>query len=90
MSKEVAVNVYSLMDKELERMHELLRTYILHPQEHQQAPSSRSHQSQQSNIPLLWKRILEMQELVMTEFKGHDKAIQQAVAEVAFTSTDSK
>jgi hypothetical protein len=70
------MNIYSVLDKELERMHELLSAYMT-------LRASNNHM-----IPEIYKRIVVIQDSLLEAAKNNDELIQQKVAELAFT--DSK
>lgn len=88
MSKEkIAVNVYGVLDNELERMHELLRVYMSmpkHPDRHMSAHYSNSQPSH-GDLGTIYKRIIDMQQIMLTALASHDKNIQEKVAELALT-----
>jgi hypothetical protein len=70
------MNIYSVLDKELERMHKLLGAYMA-------LPASNNYM-----IPEIYKRIVVIQDSLLEAAKNNDELIQQKVAELAFT--DSK
>jgi hypothetical protein len=84
------VNIYNTLDNELNRMHVLLMYYLSLPREqHINTYSSTSLGSHQMNapsnpqIPVIYKRISEMQEILLKAISEHDALVQQKVAELA-------
>ena len=94
MSKEnnVPVNLYGVLDKELARMHDLLKTYLTLPKE-PSGPSYgganygsySSNTATHSNIPIMYSRIVEIQDLLMKALVAHDVLLQNKIAELALT-----
>jgi hypothetical protein len=78
MSTKEVVNIYGVINGELERMHSQLSMYLKLP----------NPENTMANASVLYKRIVELQEIVIAEFKGADKKIQDAIAEVAFTTKE--
>lgn len=78
------MNVYTLLDKELERMHDLMKIYLSLPVNKHDFP----HNTAQAPIPEIYKRILHLQDSLLAFAKNSDAAIQEKIAELALT--DSK
>jgi hypothetical protein len=78
MSKEKVVNIYTLMNAEMERMHSLMSKSI--------DVANQDPGIGNELIKATWARLTEFQTFIVNEFKGHDKSIQDAVAELALTS----
>ena len=96
MSKETnkvpAVNIYGILDNEMTRMHQLMQTYLTLPQQDQQYGSSRNYGglsgssfSSHGAMPAIYKRILEMQDLMLKALVTYDEVLQNKVAELALT-----
>jgi hypothetical protein len=80
MSKEKVVNIYGLMDAEMDRMHSLMSKTI--------DVAVRYPEMSNDLVRATWARITELQAILTNEFKGSDKGIQDAVAELALTSKE--
>ena len=84
------LNLYGILDNEMGRMHALLQVYMTLPQD-QGYPrgsgglSSFGHSSPGTQIPMLYKRIIEMQDLLLKAVVAHDAVIQDKIAELALT-----
>lgn len=90
MSKDqnkVPLNLYGILDNEMSRMHALLQAYLALPSEDNGYGVShhRSFSSKRQDIPELYKRIIHMQDTLLTALASHDKLIQDKVAELALT-----
>ena len=84
-----ALNLYGIMDNEMARMHSLLQTYMTLPKS-----SGLSHQGSFHNhsydIPEIYRRIIHMQDILLTALAGHDVTIQNKVAELALTGEETE
>jgi len=85
--KKVATNIYTVVDNELARMHELLRLYMQLP--HDSSSSSARRNAAPSQMGTIYKRILELQNVILTAAGHADAEIQKAVAELALTGSDN-
>lgn len=95
MSSEnkIPVNLYGLVDNELARMHTLMQTYLTLPADSSSAgygglSSARSFGSAPSQIPIIYKRITELQDLLVKSLIAHDQLLQDKIAEVAMMGTE--
>lgn len=83
------VNAYMSLDNELERMHELLKLYMTLPQtQNTYASSNSTFSPSKTNMPEIYRRILEMQNVLLASVCSADKLIQEKVAELALTGSD--
>lgn len=73
----VARNIYSIVDKELERMHNLMRTYV--------TMRSNNNYHHNDSVNEIYRRIIEMQDILLKALSSHDENIQNKVAELALT-----
>ena len=86
-----AVNLYGAYNKELERMHALMQTYLQLPK--QDTYQQQRHGSYQppsyhhGDISVFWKRITQLQDVLIAALQSHDPIIQEKVAELALTGT---
>lgn len=87
-----ALNLYGILDNELARMHTLMQTYLALPSHnpHQHGSYSSGGISSatgfsSSQMPVIYRRINEIQDMLMLAVKAHDPAIQVAIAELALT-----
>jgi hypothetical protein len=70
-------------------MHALLQTYMTLPQKDHYTSSygglssTSSFSSHQGGIPQIYKRILDIQDLLLKALVSHDEIIQEKVAELA-------
>lgn len=89
MSNEIkpqALNLYGILDNELARMHVLMQTYMALPAQNQQYPSGNmSSPNPHGNMPAIYRRIQDIQDMLLLAVKAHDPAIQAAIAELALT-----
>jgi hypothetical protein len=83
------LNLYGILDNEMTRMHQLLQTYMTLPQEQTYSRggglSSFGQTSPGTQIPMLYKRIIDMQDLLLKAVVAHDAVIQDKIAELALT-----
>lgn len=86
--KKSSINIYQVYDSELERMHRLLHTYISLPQDqigYSKNPTYSNTTGQNHQLGTIYKRILEMQNVLIKSFAERDELIQEKVAELALT-----
>lgn len=89
VTSQAAVNLYTILDNEMARMHALLQTYMTRPQKDHYTSSygglssASSFSSHQGGIPQIYKRILDIQDLLLKALVSHDEIIQEKVAELA-------
>lgn len=86
------LNLYGILDNEMARMHALLQTFLTLPQQDNYGhrnygglSSSSSFSSHSGGIPEIYKRIIKIQDIMLTALASHDKNIQEKVAELALT-----
>ena len=85
-----AINIYGVLDNELTRLHRLVETYLHHEQR-----QSRDMRYGHSGYPghedagAIYRRILEIQNIMLQAVAGSDAKIQEAVAELALTGKPS-
>ncbi len=85
---ELAKNLYQLVDKELDRMHDLLKLSIT--VENATRPSGGYYSSATGvDSYSLIKRIVMFQDSLMNALTVHDVAVQEKVAELALTTLTS-
>lgn len=81
--------MYSVLDNELARMHALLQTYMGLPKDRGHDYGLTHAQSYSippnSGIPQIYKRILEIQEVVIAAAIKADPELQEKIAELALT-----
>ena len=88
-TSQAAINIYAILDNEMARMHALLQTYMTLPKEDSYQRSSygglSSHTSFSSHggMPQIYKRIIDIQDLLLKALVSHDEIIQEKVAELA-------
>jgi hypothetical protein len=90
---KVVVNIYGILDNELTRMHALLQTYMTLPKNDDYnsryggggLSSSSSFSSHNTGIPMIYQRIMEIQDLMLKALVAHDEVIQAKIAELALT-----
>lgn len=83
-----AVNVYGVIDNELQRLHDLLRLEMSI-----QRSDSREFQrfsASPSTPQVIRQRIWEFQDVIITAMKEHDKVVQEKVAELALTGNSGE
>jgi hypothetical protein len=78
------MNVYSVLNDELNRMHDLMKLYLSLPRE----PTYASTSLGGSNMPHamvtpIYKRIIEIQDILLKAVSEHDALVQEKVAELA-------
>jgi hypothetical protein len=87
--QQPALNLYSILDNEMARMHSLLQAYMTLPQHNDTGYSGISHGSSfgaaRRDVPEIYKRIVKMQDLLIQAVAQHDPLIQEKVAELALT-----
>jgi hypothetical protein len=71
------MNIYEVYDRELERMHSLMRLYLSLPKG-----------AASAGMPKIYERILSLQDKLVATIETSDREIQTKIAELAFT--DSK
>ena len=91
-NKEVPVNLYGIMDAELERMHKLLLAYMTLPKEPLSSQYYTSHSSagagsSHSSLGTIYQRITSMQDILLQSLVSHDKELQERIAEFAIMGT---
>lgn len=88
-TSQAAINIYSILDNEMNRMHGLLQTYMTLPQRDNYnssyggLSSASSFSSHAGGIPQIYKRIIDIQDLLLKALVAHDEVIQEKVAELA-------
>lgn len=88
-TSQAAINIYAILDNEMARMHALLQTYMTLPKEESYhrtnygGLSSHSSFSSHGGMPQIYKRILDIQDLLLKALVSHDEIIQEKVAELA-------
>lgn len=78
---EMAINIYGIMDSELERMHRLLQLEI----ETRNKNNGFASFGSGLTFERVYGRIEKMQQILCSALAQHDSAIQEKVAEMAFT-----
>lgn len=87
-TKSPALNLYGILDNELERMHALMHVYMQKPKEdHYARRSTMSPCKPTGEMSTIFARIVEMQDVLIAALKAHDPLIQEKVAELALTGT---
>jgi hypothetical protein len=82
--KQSGVNLYSLVDRELDRMYDLMKLHATKAR----STNDTFHQMYGARDPLeevLSRRITLFQDVLLEALKTHDSAIQEKVAELALT-----
>jgi len=95
MSNEnkVPLNLYGILDNELNRMHDLMRIYLSLPRDSQQQQqytiysSNGSLSVNNSGMGKIYERIVNLQDLLLQSVISHDKVLQEKIAELALTGT---
>ena len=89
---KVALNAYSVLDNELSRMHELMRTAMARGSGFEREYMHNRYQSIGNgmdhgvpSIEMVYQRILQMQDAVMKAAADVDPVIQEKIAELALT-----
>ena len=97
MSEKKPVNLYEILDNEMARMHQLLLAYLALPKEDGYSHSSygglnsgSAFNSTHANVIPIYKRIMEMQDLMLKALVAHDEIIQEKVAELALTGENDE
>jgi hypothetical protein len=70
------VNLYNVLDNELERMHKILHTFIA---------ATNGSDAANANIAAVYQRVAMLQDKLLLAVDKHDALIQEKVAELAFT-----
>lgn len=85
-----ALNIYGVLDNELARLHRLVETY-LHHEQRQSRDMRYGHGGYPSHedAGAIYRRILEIQNIMLQAVAGSDAKIQEAVAELALTGKPS-
>jgi hypothetical protein len=86
--KVITHNIYTVLDNELARMHELLRIYMQLPNADDNNYTYKKLPTNPSNMGTIYKRIIDLQNVVLMATKSADAEIQKAVAELALTGSD--
>lgn len=76
-----ALNLYSILDNELSRMHGLLNSTI--EREYRDAHSNRYSSHANVDISEFYKRITMLQDLLLQALVSNDKVLQERIAELA-------
>lgn len=90
-SRSQAINLYGVYNEELTRMHALMQTYLQLPKDPHGGYGSinRGYQPHPSDhMPVIYQRIVELQNILIAALQSHDPLIQEKVAELALTGTD--
>lgn len=77
------VNLYDLMDKELDRQHELLKTLIV-------TEAQNNINTWDKLSTKVWERVTRMSDALTDAVRNHDKNVQERVAEMALTGDDTQ
>lgn len=88
-----AVNLYRVYNEELQRMHALMQTYLQLPKDdntYRRGSSYNQTYHSPSEMGVIWKRITELQDILIACLQTHDPAIQAKVAELALTSSSEE
>jgi hypothetical protein len=87
MSNEnkVPLNLYGIMDNELARMHNFLLAYLALPKEPAYSHAYGTPSNQTNDLGEIYKRIIQMQDLLLQSLISHDKELQERIAELALT-----
>ena len=83
--KIAAINIYEVFDNELARMHSLLAIYMQLPKEESYSRVTGPSHTQTQHMSAIYKRIIDMQDILIKQFANHDEIIQNKVAELALT-----
>lgn len=89
-NKKTAINLYGVYNEELNRMHALMQTYLQLPKDPHGGYGSinRGYQPHPSDhMPVIYQRIVELQNILIAALQSHDPLIQEKVAELALTGT---
>lgn len=86
-SKTTANNIYSVLDNEMARLHDLIHMYTNHPMRSSNVSTYDPHASQ---MVTCMKQLLSMQSALIDAFRAHEPAIQEKVAELALTGRDDE
>ncbi len=90
-ANNAAVNLYRVYNEELSRMHALMQAYLQLPKDDNSYRRNSSYSSYHNINPnemgVIWKRITELQDILIACLQTHDPAIQAKVAELALTSS---
>lgn len=81
--RQKVINLYDLMDRELDRQHELLRTLIV-------TEAQRDVNSWDKLSNKVWDRVTHMADALTEAVRNHDKTVQERVAEMALTGDDTQ
>jgi hypothetical protein len=93
MSNEnkVPVNLYGILDNELSRMHDLMRVYLALPKEPQYGHvSGHSSYTPHHDMGEIYRRIVNLQDLLLQSLISHDKELQERIAELALTGVKNE
>lgn len=85
-SKTTAHNIYSVLDNEMDRLHQLIGMYASHAGKH----SGSSYDPYMTQAVTCMKQLLAMQSALIDAFRAHEPAIQEKVAELALTGGDDE
>lgn len=86
-SKTTANNIYSVLDNEMARLHDLIHMYTNHPM---RSPNVSTYDPHASQMVTCMKQLLSMQSALIDAFRAHEPAIQEKVAELALTGRDDE
>lgn len=84
---KTASNIYSLLDNEMSRVHDLIHMYVSYPMRSKDISTYDPYSSQ---IVLATKQLLAMQSALLDAFRAHEPAIQEKVAELALTGSSDE
>lgn len=89
-NRNQAINLYGVYNEELTRMHALMQTYLQLPKDpHGYGSINRGYQPHPSDhMPVIYQRIVELQNILIAALQSHDPLIQEKVAELALTGTE--
>lgn len=93
--KKIPLNLYGILDNELQRMHALLlvQTNAAVSEYGANSGTLSSYRSFQTSNSIFaaktYERIVHMQDLLLTAITTHDEAVQEKVAELALTGAAS-
>jgi len=77
-------NVYNLLDKELERLHNLLVMLQKQDNDHNR------YGGYSSAVTPVWERIIQIQDLILKSYQANDVALQEKIAEYLLLGSSGK
>ena len=83
-----ALNIYGVLDNELTRLHRLVETYLHHEQRQSRGGmgyGGNAGYPGYEDANSIYRRIIEIQNIMLQAVAGSDTKIQEAVAELALT-----